>query len=265
MKTIRSLLAVAAVAAIVAVLPAAAQTAADLIKTGDELSAQMGNDAKALEAYLAAVQAEPGNYEALWKAARSCIDVGDLVNLKEKSGEEARKKYFKDSQSLARKAVAANGNDTWGHFYLSASLGKYALTLGKKEQVQMSREVKAEIEKAIELDATNDLAYHALALWHRKMAEIGGAKRFFGGLIYGSIPKGTFEDSEKNFLKAVELRGDYINHHLELGRTYVALDKYDLAVQEFQKCLDLPVASAKDQAYKDEAKKEQDAAKKKVK
>jgi len=46
------------------------------------------------------------------------------------------------------------------------------------------------------------------------------------------------------------MKPDYINHHLELGRTYVSLDKYDLAVQEFQKCLDLKISLAKDNAYK---------------
>lgn len=65
--------------------------------------------------------------------------------------------------------------------------------------------------------------------------------------------------------KAVELKPDYINHHLELGRTYVSLKKYDLAAQEFQKCLDLNAASSKDGDYKDEAKQELAAAKKKIK
>jgi tetratricopeptide (TPR) repeat protein len=135
-------------------------------------------------------------------------------------------------------------------------MGKRLLLLSKKEQVDASKAVRAEIDKAIELDPANDLAYHALGRWHRRMAEIGGAKRFFGSILYGSIPKGSFEESEKYLKKAIELRPDFVNHHLELGRTYVSLGKYDLAAAEFQKAIDLPKTTSKDDVLKAEAQAE---------
>jgi len=165
-------------------------------------------------------------------------------------------KMYTEATALAKKAVAANPNDTWGHFQLAASNGKRLLLLGKKEQIDASKAVRAEIDKAIELDPQNHLAYHALGRWHRRMAEIGGAKRFFGGLIYGSIPKGSFEESEKNLRKAIELHPEYANHYLELGRTLVELKKADLAAEAFQKCIDLPKTTSKDGVLKAEAKTE---------
>jgi len=249
---------------LVLAVSASAQTAADLIKAGDDALDQK-NDAKALEFFLAAIQAEPGNYEALWKASASMVDVGDLIDTKTKDGEEKQKKYYQDAAEYARKAVAVNPDDTNGHFQLSAALGMYALKLGKKEQIAMSKEIKAEIEKAIELDAMNDGAYHALSRWHRKIAEIGGAKRLFGSILYGKIPKGTNEEAETYMKKAIEIKPDYINHHLEMARTYVAMDKYKNAAAEFQKCLDLPETTSKDAMYKEEAKKDLAAIQKKLK
>jgi len=187
-----------------------------------------------------------------------------LINPKEKDYKEKQKEKYQQAELYARKAVKVNPNDTWGHFYLSAASGKYALLLGKKEQVERSKAIKVEIEKALELDPKNDYAYHALGRWHRRMAEIGGVKRFFGGILYGGIPKGTFEESEKYLKKAVELRPNYVNHHLELGRTYMALEKYDLAAREFEKCLELAVTTSKDPMYKEEAKAELEKAKKKA-
>ena len=241
-----------------------AQTADERLKKGDEYYAQL-NDEKALEEYLAAAAADPNNFEAAWKACRSLIDVGDLVDVKVKGNDDKQKKYYKDAETYARKAVALNADSTWSHFYLSAALGKYALLLGKKDQIAMSKEVKTAIDKAIELDPNNDLAYHALGRWHRRMDEIGGASRLIGGLLFGSIPKGSFDESAKALNKAVELKPDYINHHLELGRTYMALKKYDLAAQEFEKCDGLAIALTKDNGYKEEAKLGLAAAKKKLK
>jgi tetratricopeptide (TPR) repeat protein len=238
------------------------QTAADHIRQGDEFYAKF-DDAKALDEYLLAVKAEPTNYEALWKASRAYFDVGDLVDQKEQNAAEKQKKLYLQSESYARQAIRANPNDTWGHFFLSAAMGKHALLLGKKEQINMSRSIKAEIERAIALDANNDLAYHALGRWHRRMAEIGGMQRFFGGIIFGSIPKGTFAEAEQYFKKAILLNPDYTNHHLELGRTYLDMKKYDLATQEFQKCLECPITTAKCESYKQEAQQELDKLKKK--
>jgi tetratricopeptide (TPR) repeat protein len=234
-----------------------AQSAEEFIRNGDEFYAKW-EDQKALDEYLQALQVEPKNYEALWKAARGYIDVADLLS---GEGKEVKNKQFdmyQKAEGYARQAVAANPNDTWGHFYLSAALGKKVLLKGKKEQIDASRKVKAEVEKAIELDPENDLAYHALGRWHRRMAEIGGAKRALGSIIYGSIPKGSFEESEKWLKKAVELKPDYINHHLELGRTYLAMNKSSLAAEEFKKCLELPETSAKDKSLKEEARGELD-------
>jgi tetratricopeptide (TPR) repeat protein len=236
-------------------LPLFGQTAADYIRQGDEYYTNFDN-AKALEQYLLAVKAEPGNYEALWKTSRALYDVSDQMEPKNDKEIQEQRKMYTEAVTYARQAIRANPNDTWGHFFLSAAQGMYALTLGKKDQINMSKNIKTEIDKAIELDPNNDLAYHALGRWQRRMAEIGGAQRFLGGIIYGSIPKGSFEEAEKAFLRAVELKSDYTNHHLELGRTYLALKKFDLASQEFQKCIDCPILTSKCASYKKEAEDE---------
>ena len=230
------------------------QTAADHIKAGDESYAQF-DDQKALEHYAEALKLEPANYEALWKACRASVDIADLMPAGEKDAKQ-RQKLYTEGTEYAKKAVAANPNDTWGHFQVAAALGKKLLMLGKKEQIDGSKQIRAEIDKAIELDPNNDLAYHALGRWHRRMAEIGGASRFFGGIIYGSIPKGSFEESEKNLKKAVDMKPEFVNHHLELGKTYVALKKYDLAAAEFQKAIDLPKTTSKDDVLKADAQAE---------
>jgi regulator of microtubule dynamics protein 3 len=235
--------------------PALAQTAAGHIAEGDAAYAKF-DDAMALEHYQAALKLEPANYEALYKASRAMVDIADVIPATDKDVKERQQKLYTDATALARQAVAANPNDTWGHFQLAASNGKRLLMLGKKEQINASKEVRAEIDKALELDPANHLAWHALGRWHRRMDEIGGAKRFFGSIIYGSIPKGSFAESEKALRKAIELHPEYVNHYLELGRTLLALDKDDEAAQAFQKAIDLPKTTSKDDVLKAEAKAE---------
>jgi tetratricopeptide (TPR) repeat protein len=241
-----------------------AQTAAEHIQLGDQAYAQF-DDQQALAQYQEALKLEPANYEALWKASRAMVDIADVIPATDKDVKERQKKLYTEATSLAKKAVAANPDDTWGHFQLAASNGKRLLLLGKKEQIEASKAVRAEIDKAIELDPENDLAFHALGRWHRRMAEIGGAKRFFGSIIYGSIPKGSFEESELNLRKAIELNPKYANHYLELGRTLVALKKYNEAAQAFQTCIELPKTTSKDDVLKAEAATELETIRGKIK
>jgi len=231
------------------------QTAQERIAQGDGYYSQF-NDAMALEEYLAALQFEPENFEALWKVSRAMIDVADGMSGTDKATKDKQQKLYMDAERHARRAVAINAEDSQSYFLISSAVGKKVLQQGKKEQINASKEVKKVIEKAIELDPNNDLAYHALGRWHRRMAEIGGVSRFMGGIIYGSIPKGSFEESETALKKAIEIKPDYGNHHLELGRTYLALKKTDLAAEEFQKCIDAPILTSKCEAYRNEAEAE---------
>jgi tetratricopeptide (TPR) repeat protein len=249
-------------------LPLLGQTAADYIKQGDEYFVKF-EDAQALQEYLKAAKAEPANYEALWKTSRAYYDIGGLMPLTDSKAADEQRKIYIDSMRYARQAIKADPNGTWGHLFLSAAWGKYVLThlltQSKKEQVNASKQIKVEIDKAIELDPKNDLAYHALGRWHRQMAEIGGAQRFFGGLLYGSIPRGTYRESEKYLKKAIELNPNYTLHYLELGRTYLDMKKPDLAAQEFEKVLQAPITTSRCEMNKEEAQAELDLLKKKEK
>jgi len=245
-------------------LPAFSQSAAEHIQAGDQAYAAF-DDAAALKHYQEALALEPTNYEALWKASRALVDIADVIPATDKETKAKQMKGYSEAMMLARKAVAVNPNDTWGHFMIAAANGKRLLLLGKKEQIDNSKAVRAEIDKALELDPANHLAWHALGRWHRRMAEIGGVKRALGSLIYGSIPKGSFEESEKALRKAIELHPEYANHYLELGRTLAALKRADEAAQAFEKCIDLPKTTSKDDVVKAEAKTELDALKTKKK
>jgi tetratricopeptide (TPR) repeat protein len=231
------------------------KTAADLIKAGDELFAKF-DDAGALALYEQAAKLEPGNFEALVKTAKGYIDVGDRMNPKNKDEEKKQIDLYIVAEGYAKKAIKVNPNDSQVHFLNSAALGMHALQLGKKQQIAMSKEIKAEIEKAIELDPKSDLAIHAFGRWQRRMAEIGGVTRFFGGIIYGKIPKGSFDEAVKLFKKAIELNPNYSNHHLELGRTYLLMKKKDPAAKEFELAIACPISTSKCADYIEEAKAE---------
>lgn len=232
-----------------------AQTVADLLKSGDAAFDKF-DDAGARTFYEQAAKLDPNNYEALWKTSRAYLDLGDRMKPVSKADKDEQIKLYLTSEDYAKKAVKADPNDTWGHFFDSAAMGMHALQLSQKQQVAMSKQIKIQIDKAIELDPKNDLAYNALGQWERTMAEIGGVSRFFGSILFGSIPKGTFDEAVKAFQKAIEIRPIYSNNHLQLGLTYLDLKKKDLAAKEFEAAANCQVLTSMCPDYIAQAKAE---------
>lgn len=232
-----------------------ARTAADLIKAGDDLYAKF-DDAGALAQYLKAAELESSNYEALWKTAQAYMNVGDHVDYRDKDHEKIMLRYFLAGDKYLKKALALNPNDSQTRFLNAAILGREARTASTSKQIALAYTIKGEIDLALKLNPKNDMAWHALAFWHRILAEVGGAKRFIGSIIFGRIPKGSFDEAVKGFEKAISFNPVYCNHHFELARTYLDLEKKDLAIKEFEAGLKCPDITSMCARFKARAKRE---------
>jgi tetratricopeptide (TPR) repeat protein len=215
---------------------------------GDSLYNALDNQS-ALKEYLNAYNLDSMDYEANWKAARAYVDVGATLE------GDLRAEYYKKGEFHSRKATQVDSQGSKGHLYLSIALGRVALDAGAKERIKLSKEIKKEVDLAIQYDPNDDIAYHVLGRWNRKLANLSWIERGFANIFLGGVPKeASNENAVDCFLKALDLKPGYINHHLELGKTYEMMDLEDKAREEYQKCLDLPKTASEDDTYKQEAK-----------
>ena len=227
----------------------------NLLQQADSLYAAF-KTREALQALSRALQLDPDNFEATAKSARGYIDIGDMIPESEPDAREKKLKEYRTAEEYARKAEKLDPQSTWGHMYVAASMGKIASQSPVAKQIDLSHEIRAEAEKSLELDPQNGFAYHILGIWHRKMAEVGGTQRMLAStFLWRSIPKGDLNASVDCFKKAVALNPTVIAHHLELGKTYITLGKYDLARASLKSSLAQPIQFIDDSNHKKEAEK----------
>ena len=193
---------------------------AEKVATGDAALAKFDLDG-AIAAYREARQVAPADYESAWKLARALVDKGTLT--KERSGQ---KDFYMEAERLAREAVRLDPKHSKGHTHLAIAVGKLALFEGGKRKVKLSDEVKAEVQKAIDLDPQDDLAYHVLGIWNREVAELNWILRAFAELLYGKLPEASLDTAISNFQHAAELAPDTIPHQVELGITLADARKW---------------------------------------
>jgi tetratricopeptide (TPR) repeat protein len=227
---------------------------AQLHKSADRLYSQF-KPREAVAELLKILHADGNNFEALVKLARAYIDIGDLLPENGANWQERKLKEYTIAQDYARKAMRVDPNSTWSHFWIAAAVGSIAVVSPMSKQVDLSIEIRDEVEKSIALDPKNGSAYHVYGVWHRKVAEIGGASRMFASMLYGkSLPKGSLEKSIEYLKKAVALNPTVIVSRLELARSHAAKSEWPAARALLKSIPELPAQ------FSDDAKHKQNAA-----
>ncbi|MEO7455867.1 MAG: hypothetical protein ABIY52_06370 [Gemmatimonadaceae bacterium] len=231
LATTRRLLGAAAVIGL-AVAPSrlAAQTAAEHIALGDKDHAAM-NAPGALRHYEEAMKVDPRSYEALWKATREAVDVGEY-----NADEKERDRLYSQSELYARRAVEANPNDAEGHFHLARALGRKALSLGKKDQVKYAGDVRTHALEALKLNPRHPGALHVMGMWNYNVMRLSGitrfmAKTFLGGKVFDSA---NWDDAQRYMEESVAIEPGRLVHHLDLARVYRARDNKEKAREQYE-------------------------------
>lgn len=222
--------------------------AQDLIKSGDRLDAQL-HTAEALAVFLEAEKLEPGNVEILHRLAKAHDEL--MVDTPSK---EEQRRLAELGVSYAKRAIAADPKNSKAHLAMAITYGRLAPYLDNKTKIAHSKLVKEHAEQAVALDASNDYGYHVLGAWNYELANLNPILRVLVKLIYGGLPAASVEQAEIHFQKAVTLAPQRVSHHIELGRTYAALDKKDLAREELNKGLALPSREKDDPSTKQRGK-----------
>ncbi len=216
-----------------------AESAASWIAKGNDLDANRKTQ-EALEAYQKADALIPDQAAVLIKIAKQYGDL--MTNLKGKARKEAAQK----SLEFSRKAVTIAPKLSDTHLALALSLGKNTEFLGNQEKLVVSREIKIAAEQALKLNPKSDYAHHMLGRWNQEIAGIGGTTRLIAKVIYGGIPKGSYEEALDHFDKARKMNPNRLIHQIEYGRTLAMMEKDDDAKRELKKGLAMPNREADD-------------------
>jgi Tfp pilus assembly protein PilF len=120
------------------------------------------------------------------------------------------------------------------HLSLAVAYGRLTDFVDDRTKVEYSRQVKAETDKALELDPTDDFAWHVLGRWNFAVATLNPILRLIAKYVYGGMPDASLEEAVKDYKKAIEMAPQRVIHHHELARTYVALGDLADARKEWE-------------------------------
>jgi tetratricopeptide (TPR) repeat protein len=226
-----------------------AQTAAEHVALGDRDYVAM-SAASALSHYEQAIKIDGSNYEALWKASRSAVDLGSGRN------EAKQNELFSRAEQYARRAVALNPGGAEGHFSLARALGKTALTQSPKGRIKYATEVRNQALECLRLEPKHAGCLHVMGMWNAEVMRLNGftrmiAKNFLGGKVFGSA---SWAEAARYMEASVASEPERIVHHVDLAEVYMDMSQRGKARAEAEAALRLPVTDVNDERYKDQAR-----------
>lgn len=222
-----------------------------LIAQGDAASDQSDYEPAAV-AYVKALKLDPMHYEAHWKAGDMYTELADQFPEKQK---DQKLNFFLKAEEYCLKAIEINPQGWEGHAKLSVVYGRLGLFRGGKEKVKLAQKVRAEAEKAIEINPESALAMHVLGRWHQNVADLSGLLKFFAKKLYGEELKGSHEEAVDWFKKAAIIEPEILRHHYQMGVSYKALKQKELAKTSLETAVALEPENDEEIGFLDDARK----------
>jgi tetratricopeptide (TPR) repeat protein len=226
-----------------------AQTSAESVALAD--AAYKERRAKdALDHLLKGIAVDPANYEALWKASRSEVDLAEVA-----SKGPAMDSMLEAGQRHAEAAIRLRPEDAEGHFALARALGRRALSVGSKERIQYSKIIRAEALAALKADSSHPGALHVLGMWNAEVMRVNGLARVFARTFLGAdiFSVASWDEAQRLLEASVQQDPNRIIHRLDLAGIYADRGDKTRARALYEWIASVPLVDPNDDLYKRQA------------
>jgi tetratricopeptide (TPR) repeat protein len=240
------LAALALTLAMAATASSQAQTAQEWLAQGNA-AYDARNASAALAAYEHVLAIDPGNYEALWRAARSQTDLASAD-----PPPPDRAAMYKTAADEAARAVQANPDGADGHFVYAESLGRMALTLGARDRVKYASKVRDQALECLKIEPKHAGCLHVMGVWNAEVMRLNGftrliARNFLGGQVFNDA---SWQNARRYLEESVTNDPRRIVHRLDLARVYANMGLEADAKTEYEAVVSGELIDYNDPLYK---------------
>ena len=223
----------------------------ELIAKGDTLYSNWEFQS-AQNYYEQAYVIDSSDYYLLFKLTRVCNDLGEYYY--ELRDEESAEKVVYQGVDYAERFAFLYPDSAKVYAFLAWSYGNQALFEGGTEKIKLAHKIKDNAKKSIDLDSTYYLPYLILGIFNRQIGALNWFERLFANTFFGDVPDGSFEESEKMMLKALELQPGIVIATFHLSLTYKEMGNEEQEIAMLIKVIELPVVTFRDDFAKRKSK-----------
>ncbi len=226
------------------------RTAEEFIEEADHYAMEQWDHDKALELLYEALDEFPENEEILWRISRAHADKAEVLQKVEEGEEETIEQKYQTARDYADRAIEKNPENSMAYTQRAIATGQIALYKGIWGSISLVKDTHEAVRKAVELDASNDIAHFVYARTHAEVSDRSRWARVPLGLGWANK-----EDALKHFGKAIELNTDFIMYRLYAARAFIEEGRYERARELLSAIPELEKQTRFDELYREESRK----------
>jgi tetratricopeptide (TPR) repeat protein len=210
-----------------------------------------GRPADAFAGYCRLLESAPRDTALLWRAARAALATGWL-----EPNRSISVAWYHRAQEYGRRALAAAPDDAKAQYWLAAALGREAQVSGDvRARVREGQEAYDLVLRILARAPDHAGAHNMLGQLHYQVMNTPWAMRVIGLRLLGARLhfRPSWEEAERQLVRAVELDPSAIAYRLELGRLYLRTGRPLPARAQLQRALALPRVHPPDALFQKEA------------
>ena len=196
------------------------------------------------------LEVAPDDFEARWQAARAALVLGTI----REGGDESKGQMLRRATYHAEYALALRPDDPEALSWAAATKGRLAIDdSGVRAQAQLAHEVWELSNRLLAIDPNHPLGNDVIGKLHQEITKLSGFERFLARTILGggaALKEASWERSEEHLLRAIEADPTVVLFYLDLGETYLAQGKVELAIPVLEAGLALPDMYPPDPKFK---------------
>lgn len=206
-------------------------------------------ETEALNKYKEALQIQPANLKALWKASELTGRIGNRLK-----DEKQRVGYFTTAETYADAALKENHQDADANYVKAATAARFTTITGGKEKAGYLRDMKNYADSALMINPNHARALYILGRWNYDIYNLNTLEKGAVKVLFGGMPKASLEAAIQNFEKARVADPLLIIDYIDLANAYVKFHRTDKAIEVLNKMIKLPPRTQDDQVFKTQGK-----------
>jgi tetratricopeptide (TPR) repeat protein len=222
---------------------------AHILSEADRYSQKDFDQHSTLTLLFQALDEYPDNVEVLWRISRGLADSAQIV-IPDPDGKDPKKlELYEHSLEYADKAVAADPTHSLAQTRRAIAMGQIALYKGIWDSLDLVKQTRDAVEKAIELDPQNSIAHYVYARTHAAVSERPKLIRVPLGLGWANLDRAI-----EHFTIAMDLYPEFIMIRLDAARAYLRKKDKQRARDLLESIEDLPTLNQLDDHYRLQAR-----------
>lgn len=219
-----------------------------LLEEAKSFERQFKNE-EAIKKYQEFLKANPNDQKSILRIAELYCMMGN-----ETENEERKKQQYQLAISHADKLWLLDSTTADAHYAKALVYGRQITYSSVKEKAYLTKKIKEEADKAIQIDKNHIKSLYTLAKWNDEVATLNPAAKAALKVFFGGLPPASVEEAIRLYQEVKRLSPAFILNNYDLAMALKRTGKSDQAIAILNAQMKHPVKTTEDQIYKNLSK-----------